>query len=62
MTAAEEQDLVDFLERDQLVHGLSQPVGRMPLSRRLRVALWLLRGFVVIVSAMVIYTFVAQLR
>jgi len=61
MTAAEEQELVEFLERDQLVIDTSRPVGRMALSRRVRVALWALRVFVVVVSAMVIYTFAAQL-
>jgi hypothetical protein len=61
MTAAEEQELVEFLERDQLVIDTSRPVSRMVLSRRASVALWALRVFVVVVSAMVIYTFVSQL-
>ncbi|HWF35705.1 MAG TPA: hypothetical protein VG295_10030 [Solirubrobacteraceae bacterium] len=61
MTAAEDQELVEFLERDQLVTDTSRPVGRMALSRRARVALWALRVFVVVVSAMVIYTFASQL-
>ena len=50
-----------FLERDQLVVDTSRPVGRMALSGRMTVALWALRVFVVVVSAMVIYTFVSQL-
>jgi hypothetical protein len=33
----------------------------MVLSRRASAALWALRVFVVVVSAMVIYTFVSQL-
>jgi hypothetical protein len=61
LTASERQDLVMFLERDQLVADTSRPLGRMALSRRTRAALWALRVFVVVVSAMVIYTFVAQL-
>jgi hypothetical protein len=61
MTAAEEQELVEFLERDQLVADTRRPVGRMALSRRISVALWALRVFVVLVSVMVIYTFVSQL-
>jgi hypothetical protein len=61
MTESEQQELVMFLERDQLVVDKSRPVGRMPLSRRMTVALWALRVFVVVVSAMVIYTFVSQL-
>jgi hypothetical protein len=61
MTAAEQQDLVMFLERDQLVIDTSRPVERMALSRRMSVALWALRVFVVVVGLMVIYTFVSQL-
>jgi hypothetical protein len=61
MTAAEEQELVEFLERDQLVTDTARPVPRMVLSRRTRVALWALRVFVVVLSAMVIYTFTSQI-
>lgn len=61
MTESEQQDLVMFLERDQLVVDKSRPVGRMALSRRATAALWALRVFAVVVSAMVIYTFVSQL-
>jgi hypothetical protein len=61
MTAAEEQELVEFLERDQLNAGTSRPVPRLALSRRMSVGLWALRTFAIIVSAMVIYTFVSQL-
>jgi hypothetical protein len=60
MTAQDEQQLVMFLERDQLIADTSRPVPRAPLSRRVRAALWALRVFVVVVSAMVIYTFVSQ--
>ena len=61
MTAAEQQELVMFLERDQLVVDTSQPVERLRLSPRMSTALWALRVFVLVVSAMVIYTFVSQL-
>ncbi|MDQ6776575.1 MAG: hypothetical protein M3071_10260 [Actinomycetota bacterium] len=61
MTAAEEQELVEFLERDQLVIDTSRPVNRMVLSRGSSVALWAMRVFVVVVSAMVIYAFASQL-
>ena len=61
MTAAEQQELVEFLERDQLVLDTSRPVPRLPVSRPMRIGLWALRAFVVVVSAMVIYTFVSQL-
>lgn len=53
--------LVSFLEPDQLVLDKAQPVPRAPLSTRAKVGLWLLRIFVLVVSAMVIYTFFSQL-
>ncbi len=64
--AAPEQDrdvhgLVDFLEPDQLVNDKSRPVARVRLSGRTKAALWALRVFVLIVAAMVIYTFCSQL-
>jgi hypothetical protein len=55
-----EEEMVAFLERDQLVYDTSRPVPRAPLSARANVALWALRVFVVILSAMVVYTFVSQ--
>jgi hypothetical protein len=58
---AEEEELVMFLERDQLSSDRSRPVPRAPLGDRARLALWALRVFVLVLSAMVIYTFVAQL-
>ena len=61
MTESERQELVMFLERDQLVVDTAQPVQRLALSRSMNTALWALRVFVIVVSAMVIYTFVSQL-
>ena len=61
MTAEDDQELVMFLERDQLVTDTSRPVPRAALSRRAISALWVLRVFVIVVSAMVIYTFIEQL-
>jgi hypothetical protein len=57
----EELDLVMFLEPDQLVADKSRPVRRAQLSSRANAGLWALRIFVLVVSAMVIYTFVSQL-
>jgi hypothetical protein len=56
-----EQPLVEYLEPDQLVADTSRPVSRASLGRRASVGLWALRVFVVALSAMVVYTFVAQL-
>jgi hypothetical protein len=61
-TADANGDLVMFLERDQLSADTSIPVPRARLGRRTRAALWALRVFLLVVGAMVIYTFVEQLR
>ena len=50
-----------FLEQEQFVSDRSVPVPPARLSRRTKAALWLLRIFAVIVSAMV-YTFLSQLH
>ena len=57
----DDEEIVMFLERDQLVSGRQRPLPRATLGTTSRVALWVLRFFVVIVGAMVIYTFFAQL-
>jgi hypothetical protein len=57
-----EDELIMHLERDQFVAETSRPVPRAPLSARARAGLWALRVFVVIVSLMVLYTFVEQLH
>jgi hypothetical protein len=50
-----------FLEPAQLTAATGQPVPRAQLGRRAMIALWALRVLVIILSAMVIYTFFAQL-
>jgi hypothetical protein len=61
MSTDSRDDLVMYLERDQLVAETSRPVARAQLSRRTLAGLWALRVFVVLVSVMVIYTFFEQL-
>ena len=56
-----EDELIMDLERDQFVAETSRPVPRAPLSARASAALWALRVFVILVSLMVIYTFIHQL-
>jgi hypothetical protein len=56
-----DEELIAYLERDQLVADKEHPVPRAPLSANATRALWALRIFVLVVSAMVIYTFAAQL-
>jgi hypothetical protein len=50
------------LARGQFVAETSRPVARAALSARAVAGLWALRVFVVVVSLMVIYTFIDQLR
>ncbi len=57
-----QDELIMDLERDQFVAETSRPVSRALLSLRAKAGLWGLRVFVVLVSLMVIYTFIDQLR
>jgi hypothetical protein len=50
------------LERGQLVTETSQPLPRAALTAPAAAGLWALRAFAVLVSLMVIYTFISQLR
>jgi len=51
----------EHLEPAQLDAHARRPVPPAALTARTRAGLWALRVFVLIVSAMVIYTFIAQL-
>jgi hypothetical protein len=57
-----EEELIMHLERDQFVAETSRPVPRAVLGRGALAALWALRVFALVVSAMVIYTFVELLQ
>lgn len=57
-----DDELIMHLERDQFVAATSRPVLRAALSPRAARALWALRVFVVLVSVMVVYTFVDHLH
>jgi len=57
-----DERLIEHLERDQTVAETSKPVPPAELSVRVVAGLWALRIFVVLVSLMVIYTFVDQLH
>ncbi|MGA9875067.1 MAG: hypothetical protein WBQ21_04590 [Solirubrobacteraceae bacterium] len=57
-----EDELIMHLERDQFVDETSRPVPRAELSAYATTGLWALRVFVVLVSLMVIYTFIDQLH
>lgn len=57
-----EEELIMHLERDQLVAETARPVAPAQLGRRAIVGLWGLRIFAILVSAMVVYTFIARLH
>ena len=57
-----EDELIMDLERDQFVAATSRPVPRAALSAPAAAGLWALRVFAVLVSLMVIYTFIDQLH
>ena len=57
-----EDKQVMHLQRGQLVAETSRPVPRAALSARTAAGLWALRVFAVLVSLMVIYTFIGQLH
>jgi hypothetical protein len=57
-----EDELIMHLERDQFVAETSRPVPRAAVSAPITAGLWALRVFVVLVSLMVIYTFIDQLH
>ncbi len=55
------EELIGYLESDQLVHERSHPLPRAKLSRRRQGMLWAVRVIGLVLSAMVVYTFVSQL-
>ena len=54
-----EEDLIESLEPDQLVVEMDKPVARRRLSSWTIAGLWALRIFLVTITGMVIYAFVA---
>jgi hypothetical protein len=54
-----EEDLIESLEPDQLVVEMDKPVSRRRLSGLTTAGLWALRLFLLTITAMVIYAFVA---
>lgn len=57
----DQEELIEYLESDQLVQRRSRRLGRRSLSRAAVALLWTLRVFVGVVGVMVIYTFFANL-
>ena len=61
LTLGDREELIEYLESDQLVTERSRPVGRRGLSPPVGALLLALRVFVIVVGVMVIYTFFAHL-
>jgi len=59
---SERAEMIMHLERDQLVAETNRPLPRAQLTRPTLIALWALRVFVLVLSVMVIYTFIALLH
>ncbi len=56
-----DEDLLLALEPDQIVAASSVALPRCVLGRRANLALWALRVFVLVISVLVVYTFVLSL-
>jgi hypothetical protein len=56
-----DEEIVVYLEPDQLVADQKRPVPRARLGRWARAGLWSLRVLVAVMGMLVIYTFIAQL-
>lgn len=56
-----DHDPLAYLEPEQLLSDRSRPLPRARLDRRASAGLWALRVWVVLLSAIVIYTFISQL-
>ncbi len=56
-----DDELIGFLEPDQLVSDAARPVPRALLTTPVRAALWALRILTLLFAAAILYTFVAEL-
>lgn len=57
-----DSELIEGLEPDQLIETSSVPLPLLQLSHPWRIALWALRVFALLITTLVVYTFVAKLR
>jgi hypothetical protein len=56
-----DDELIHALEPDQIVAVASQPLPRYQISSGGNVALWLLRIFILLITMLVVYTFIIAL-
>jgi hypothetical protein len=61
LDAHPDAELIDGLEPDQLVVAASRPLPPMVLGRAGQIAFWALRLFVLLIGALVVYSFVRSL-
>ena len=57
-----DEDLIEGLEPDQLVVEMHRALGRRRLGPLAEAGLWVLRVFVLVMAALVVFTFIAGLR
>ncbi len=57
-----EHELIEGLEPDQVVSVASRRLPRYTMTRRVKIALWAMRIFSVLITAMVVFTFVVGLH
>ncbi len=57
-----DSELIEGLEPDQLVATSSRPLPPRRLSVAAKIGFWSLRGFVLLITALVVYIFVVGLR
>ncbi|RZM20064.1 MAG: hypothetical protein EOP67_55525 [Sphingomonas sp.] len=53
--------LIDGLEPDQTVAAAARPFGRYHASRSVTALLWAVRVFVLLIAAMLVYTFIVSI-
>lgn len=56
-----DHDLIDGLEPDQTVAAAARPFGRYHAGRGITALLWAVRVFVLLIAAMVVYTFIKSI-
>ena len=56
-----ETQQIQTQEPDQLVAAVAKPLPRLQLSRSVVITLWAVRLFVLLISVLVVYTFVVKL-
>ena len=56
-----DHELIDGLEPDQTVAAAARPFGRYQAGHGVTALLWAVRVFVLLIAAMVVYTFIVSI-